>query len=104
MRRSTVRAAPRLLLAACAAAPGDATTSASAGCAAGEPRIGTLVVRKETGLPPTPEERAALLGALGFGWLTDRIGRKKTLVLTLSLIVVILMIRPQGLFASKVRR
>lgn len=54
-----IAAATSLLLAACAAAPGDTTMSANAGCAAGEPRIGTLVVRKESCAPMTAEEREA---------------------------------------------
>lgn len=46
-------------LAACAAGPDDASAKPDTGCAAGEPRIGSLVVRKESCLPLTPEEREA---------------------------------------------
>ena len=54
-----IAAALTAALAACATGSDDARPQPNAGCAAGEPRIGTLVVRKETCLPPTPAERAA---------------------------------------------
>jgi MFS family permease len=35
--------------------------------------------------PTAPISPGAVLGALGFGWLTDRIGRKKLFFITLAL-------------------
>jgi len=39
----------------------------------------------DVGFPTAPISAGAVLGALGFGWLTDRIGRKKLFFITLAL-------------------
>lgn len=52
--------APFAMLFGCATAPESARTSQEiVGCAAPEPRIGTLIVRKEGCVAQTPEEREA---------------------------------------------